>query len=310
MKNRNLNDWAVVGMVILCSLVVLGALSMALMGTTFGRPDRIVRAAFPDITGVKESSAVRYAGAQAGFVYRVHTLTPEERIASGHPENTVVVELALNQSVPVLTEGARAEISADSLLSEKFVQLVPGPADSPLLTAEAILTGQAPTPFDQLAHTVDRALRGLTELLSGDKLDTGTVFADLRSLLTEVDGLVQQAEPILANVGTLVNDGKTLLADPRIPETLTQLRSASASLARLSQSSESLLQRNQGNLDSSLQNLKISLQNLKLLTTYGAIFTRGVAERPQSVIWGNRRTPDIPTQAEILKATRTAVPPE
>lgn len=310
MKHKNLNDWAVVGMVILCSLVVLAALSMALMGKTFGRPDRIVRAAFPDITGVKESSSVRYAGAPAGFVYRIHTLTAQERITSGHPENTVVVELALNRSVPELTEGTFAEISADSLLSEKFVQLVPGPANTPVLTADTVLTGQAPTPFDQLAHTVDRTLRDLSGLFTSDKLDTGTIFSDLRSVLTQVDALIKQAEPILANVGTLVDDGKTVLTDPRIGQTLTQLRDASASLSRLSQSSEGLLQRNQGNLDSSLQNLKISLQNLKLLTTYGAIFTRGVAERPQSVIWGNRRTPELPTQEQILKATRTAVPPE
>lgn len=310
MKNRHLNDWAVVGMVIFSSLVVLGALSMALMGTTFGRPERIVRAAFPAITGVQPSSAVRYAGAPAGFVYRVHPLTPEERLASGHPENTVMVELALNRSVPVLTEGAFAEISADSLLSQKFIQLVPGPANRAALAADAVLTGQAPTPFDQLAHTVDRTLQDLSGLLSGDQLGTGTLFTDLRKVLTQVDALIQQAEPILANAGTLVNDGKAVLTDPRINETLTQLRDASASLSRLSQSGEGLLQRNQATIDSSIQSLRISLQNLKLLTTYGAIFTRGVAERPQSVIWGNRRTPEIPTQEQILKATRTAVPPE
>ncbi|HEY5792720.1 MAG TPA: MlaD family protein [Chthoniobacterales bacterium] len=310
MKKRNLNDWAVVGMVILCSLVVLAALSMALMGKTFGRPERVVRVAFPDITGVKESSAVRYAGAVAGFVYRVRPLTSEQRIASGHPENTVEIELALSRSVPALTQGARAEISADTLLSEKFVQLVPGPADSPVLAAGAILTGQAPTPFDQLAHTADRTLFAISQLLSGDKLDTGTIFSDLRSVLSQVEALLKQAEPVLANAGSLVNQGNTLLADPRINETLTQLRTASASLARLSQSGEGVLQRNQANLDSSLQSLKVSLQNLKLLTTYGAIFTRGVAERPQSVVWGNRRPPEIPAQADILKAARTAVPPD
>lgn len=316
MAKQHITDLAIAGVVIICSLIILAALTVALSGATFGNPQRIVRVAFPEITGVRETSAVRYAGANAGRVFRVHTLTPEERLASGHPENTIILELALSSSIPALTSGTTAAISADTLLSEKFVQLIPGPADAVAISNDTLLTGEAPTPFDQLSHSADRALAAISLILTGNKLDTGTIFSDVRTLLEQTQTLLKQAEPILTNAGklidnagtvvgdagSLVGDGRTVITDPRISETLTRLRDAAASLDRLSQSGEGMLKKNEANINTALVDMKVSLQNLKILTTYGALFTQGVAERPQSLIWGPRRVPELPTKSEILRS--------
>jgi len=82
-----------------------------------------------DITGVQQSSIVKYAGAKAGYVHAIRMLTPEERTASAHPENTVEVTLAINNNVPALNEGLTASVASDTLLSDKFVLLSGGNPD-------------------------------------------------------------------------------------------------------------------------------------------------------------------------------------
>ena len=75
---RNFSDYVVALSVIVCSLVLLAALTIALTGFRLKKPTRTLQIDFEDVTGVKLHSEVRYAGAPAGRVIALRPLREEE----------------------------------------------------------------------------------------------------------------------------------------------------------------------------------------------------------------------------------------
>src|SRR5437868_955785 len=71
---RNFSDYIVALAVIACSLVLLGALTIALSGYRLKKPARTLQIDYEDVTGIKLHSEVRYAGAPAGRVIAMRNL--------------------------------------------------------------------------------------------------------------------------------------------------------------------------------------------------------------------------------------------
>ena len=88
---RNLSDYIVALSVIICSAVLLAALTFALSGYRLKKPARTLQVDYEDVTGVKLHSEVRYAGAPAGHVITMHHLSPEQRAAGANKRNAVRV---------------------------------------------------------------------------------------------------------------------------------------------------------------------------------------------------------------------------
>ena len=61
---KNLSDYIVALATIACSLALLGALTYALSGRHGSSSDRTLEIDYPDVTGIKLHSEVRYAGAR------------------------------------------------------------------------------------------------------------------------------------------------------------------------------------------------------------------------------------------------------
>src|SRR5688572_28620445 len=124
---KNISDYVVAVAVISCSAVLLGALTVALMGWSSGK-ERTLEVNFADVTGVHTNSKVRYAGAPAGKVMNVRLLTPEElanaeEVAKAQgimTRNAVRVLLSIDETVPEFPKDIRVAIGSDSLLGEKF----------------------------------------------------------------------------------------------------------------------------------------------------------------------------------------------
>jgi len=76
---RNLSDYIVAISVILTSVVLLAALTIALSGYHLKKPTRTLQINYEDVTGVKVHSEVRYAGAPAGRVIAMRHLSAKER---------------------------------------------------------------------------------------------------------------------------------------------------------------------------------------------------------------------------------------
>jgi ABC-type transporter Mla subunit MlaD len=86
---KNLSDYVVALSVILCSAILLAALTIALTGFRLKKPTRTLQIDFEDVTGVKLHSEVRYAGAPAGRVIAMQHLTPEQREAGDNKRKAV-----------------------------------------------------------------------------------------------------------------------------------------------------------------------------------------------------------------------------
>src|SRR6266850_1882898 len=99
---RNLSDYIVALSVIVCSLVLLGALTLALSGYRLKKPARTLQIDYQDVTGIKLHSEVRYAGAPAGRVIAMRHLTAAERAKSATNRDAVVVTVSLDDKIPAL----------------------------------------------------------------------------------------------------------------------------------------------------------------------------------------------------------------
>src|SRR5881227_4468604 len=94
---RNLSDYIVAISVILCSLVLLAALTFALSGFRLKKPKRTLQINYEDVTGIKLHSEVRYAGAPAGRVIAIRHLTAAERAASANKRDAVRITINLTK---------------------------------------------------------------------------------------------------------------------------------------------------------------------------------------------------------------------
>ena len=74
MKNKQ--DATVATLVILCSLMLLGALIFAISGDPWRKPHLRFSVDFADITGIHRNTSVLFAGDHIGVVDRIEHLAP------------------------------------------------------------------------------------------------------------------------------------------------------------------------------------------------------------------------------------------
>src|SRR5436190_403099 len=107
---RNLSDYVVALSVIVCSVILLAALTMALSGFRLKKPARTLQIDFEDVTGVKLHSEVRYAGAPAGRVIALRHLSRDQRESAANKRNAVRVTVSLVDEIPPLPATAKADL--------------------------------------------------------------------------------------------------------------------------------------------------------------------------------------------------------
>ncbi len=306
MKNKNLSEWAIALVVVACSIVLFFALAFALSGTMLATPSRSISVNFADITGINLGSRVKYAGAVAGSVTGIHMLTAAEREASGDPLNAVRVDLALLDNVPPLHADAMVTVAADTLLSDKFILISGGTPQTPRLAEGAVLQGISPTTFDKLVRDIDGAIDGLNGLMSGAGNGTGDIFEKLRSLLADTQTILAEAKPAVADAKVLAADARQLIADNKAPvtRTIARLDKAVTTLDALATRSHAFVANNEKTLTTTISDFKVTSENLKVTSTYTKILARNLTLRPSQLIWGNAKPPALPSEQEILRATR------
>lgn len=321
----NRSEWTITLVVILCSAILLTALAFAIGGNPFRGRGNTVRAVFPDITGVKLHSIVKYAGANAGEVIAVRILTSEERAALPDPANTVELTLSLNRNVPPLTDGATASLASDTILADKFVLVTPGPANAPAIGNDAVLAGTAPVTIDALSADLASALAALRSLAADFPTnEIGGLLGRLPDLFDSVQALITQARGVLENADTLVGDGTRVIGNadtlitqtagvvdragnlvdathPEVERLMRDLRSASASLEQVATRAERLIRENEGPVNRATRGLERAIIDFRVTSAYAKVLAESLARRPQQVIWGPGRRPnELPSPAEIL----------
>lgn len=327
MMKKNFSDWAVALVVVICSVILFLTLAFALSGTMFGKPSRTLRVNFHSVIGVNLSANVKYAGAIAGRVINIRMLTLEERRASTDPRNAVQVTLGLNSNVPELPTDVSVSVSADTLLSDKLILIDAGSPTAAPLADDAIVQGVTPVSFDQLIRNVDGAIDGLSELVNGTGGTTNDIFDRLRNLLTAVEGLLNDAKPVVQSAGIVMQDAGTLMKDAQpvvkdagavmgdarqllaenkanITQTVTTLNHAVGTLDQLATRGTRFFDTHEKGIATTLSDFRVTVENLKIAGTYARFLTRSLSLRPQQLLWGNRRPPQLPSEESILRSVK------
>ncbi len=318
MMKKNVSDYIVALSVILSSVVLFGALSVALNGWRTAGRGRTLQVDFPDVTGIHVQSQVRYAGAPAGSVVNLRALTEAERKAA-EGGVAVRVTLGLFDDVPELPADIEVSVSSDTLLSDKFVALSAGSPDVPKLADGQILVGAPAGGLDKLADSIgpsfERLVKAAENTLSNFDVAVGKAgvavdtFKDgIGDALPRVTELAEELKVTADAATTTIGHIDQLVADVHEPvqNDLEEIRKTLAEMQKTLQSANNLINGTDRQIEARMAELSVIMQNLKVATTHAKIMTRTLAEKPHRLIFGGK-APPIPTEQEILRS-KTPVP--
>jgi virulence factor Mce-like protein len=262
MKKKNSSDIVIAACVIACSAVLLGALAMALTGFRVGaQPSTTIVIDMPSVTGLRVNSQVRYAGAPVG---KITAITPLDLSERTHPELAVRVIAEIDRKMPTLKQDSEAQITSDTILAEKFLDLTPGSPTAPDLPPGQPIAARPVASFDDLTREGLAMLQDLNTIVSEIKAKNPDLPEKLNALLTNAQNLSENADELIARLNQVV-------------------------------------EKNDGKIDQTLGDLHVVLQNLKVVSTYAKAITGTLGQKPWRVIWGGE-TPQLPSEKEILQS--------
>lgn len=308
MKTKNKSDVIIALVVIVCSVVLLGALTVALGGFSFKKGGRTLEIEFSDATGIKLHSPVRYVGASAGAVTSVRYLTPDERRNSKDRKSAVRVTVQLSDKVPPIPSDVTASLAAETLLGEKFIALSGGSPDAAPLADGAIIRAKDGSGFDALADSAKAAIENVNRILTRLNDDYPQLIPRLADLLGQGNSLMSQGSNFVFNAtGAITNANEIVIkfrvdsaeAMSRLNALLAQTRGIATNTDTAIVHVDSLIQNNEQSLHKILEELRVVSQNLKVVSTYAKSLTGSLAERPSRIILSGKKN-ELPTEQEIL----------
>jgi ABC-type transporter Mla subunit MlaD len=311
---KNLSDYLVAAGVVACSVVLLAALTFALSGWRSKESGRTLAVDFPDVTGIRMHSELRYAGAPAGTVTAVRLLSDKERQAAPAEgkRNAVRVSVRLLEGVPEIPGDVKASIASDTLLSEKFVALSAGSPDAPKLANGATLQGVSGGSFDDLINSVGPILRSVDTTLSSleplVKTTTDTVATlktGIADVLPRINNVADSAKVAARAAEDLLKRADKLIADNEggVKTDLEELKNALSKLQDALKQVDGFVGNTDKQLAGRMQELSVILQNLKVATTHAKAFTKAIGEKPSKLIFSGKPA-QLPREDEILRSNK------
>src|SRR6202163_4779125 len=204
---RNLSDYIVALAVVACSLVLLGALTIALSGYRLKKPERTLQINYEDVTGIKVHSEVRYAGAPAGRVIAMRHLSAAERGKSKNTRDAVRVTISLDDGIPPLPADVVATLSSDTLLAPKFVALSAGTPGGKTLPNNASIEGHPAYGIEQITAAAGPLFENANKLLDNLNATVTELHGDLGEFMPKLGPL---ADSLKVDVDNLQNVIKNL----------------------------------------------------------------------------------------------------
>ncbi len=284
---RNLSDYVVAISVILCSLVLLGALTVALSGYRLKKPKRTLQINYEDVTGVKVNSEVRYAGAPAGRVIAMRHLTAKEREASPNKMDAVRVTVSLDEGIPPLPTDVTATLSSDTLLAPKFVALSAGTPGGTTLADNAAIEGHPAYGLEQITAAAGPLFENANKLLD-----------NLNATVTGLKGDLEQFTPKL---GPLADSLK--IDVDNLQNVITNLEGVAKGADKLFGTADTFISATDKQLREQLKQLHVVLLNLKVVTTHAKALVETLAEKPNRLIFSGKPATLTP-ESEILKSLK------
>jgi len=289
---RNLSDYVVALSVIVCSAILLAALTIALTGFRFKKPSRTLQIDFQDVTGVKLHSEVRYAGAPAGRVIALRHLTREQRAESANKRNAVRVTVNLLEELPPLPADVMATLSSDTMLSPMFVALSPGTPGGEVLANNALIEGHPAYGIQQIAAAAGPLIDNANKLIDSLNATAGNLNTTVTTVRTNLDDF-------LPKIGPVLDTAKTDLEElQRIIKGLDEVeKNANA----VFENAGKFVGNTDKQLQEQMKELRVILLNLKVVSTHAKALTETLAEKPSRIIFSGK-TQKLTPESEILKS--------
>jgi ABC-type transporter Mla subunit MlaD len=284
---RNFSDYIVAISVILCSIVLLGALTFALSGYRLKKPTRTLQINYEDVTGIKVNSEVRYAGAPAGRVIAMRHLTAKEREASPNKKDAVRVTVSLGEGIPPLPTDVTATLSSDTMLSPKFVALSAGTPGGETLANNAAIEGHPAYGLEQITAAAGPLFENANRLLD--------------NLSATVTGLKGNLDQFMPKLGPLADSLK--MDVDNLQNVITNLDGVAKGADKVFGSADSFIKTTDKQLQEQLKQLHVVLLNLKVVTTHAKALVESLAEKPNRLIFSGKPAKLTP-ESEILKSNR------
>ena len=284
---KNLSDYLVALSVVICSIVLLGALTFALTGYRLKKPARTLQIQYEDVTGIKIHSEVRYAGAPAGRVIAVRHLTAAERAKLPNKKNAVIVTVELDDNIPPLPADVTATLSSDTMLAPKFVALSAGTPGAKTLANNASLEGHPSYGIEQITAAAGPLFENANKLI--DNLD---------STVTDVHG---DLGDFLPKLGPLADSLK--LDVDNLQNVIKNLETASKDADQFIGTANTFIGSTDKSLQEQMKELHVTLLNLKVITTHAKALVDALAEKPNRVIFSGK-APNLTPEDEIIKSSK------
>jgi ABC-type transporter Mla subunit MlaD len=284
---RNLSDYFVALFVIVCSVVLLAALTFALSGRQLKKPTRTLQINYEDVTGIKVNSEVRYAGAPAGRVIAMRHLTTQEREASGNKRDAVRITVSLDERIPALPADVTATLSSDTLLSPKFVALSAGTPGGETLANNAVIEGHPAYGLDQITAQ------------AGPLMDNANKLVD--NLNVTVTGLKKDLNDFTPKLGPLADSLKVDVDNAQ--NAITNLDGVEKDAGTLFGTADTFIKTTDRQLEEELKQLHVTLLNLKVVSTYAKELVETLAQKPNRIIFSGKPATLTP-ESDILKSSK------
>jgi len=289
---RNLSDYIVAFSVILCSAVLLAALTIALSGYRLKKPGRTLQIDYEDVTGIKIHSEVRYAGAPAGRVIEMRHLNSAQRESAPNKRDAVRVTVSLDDNIPPLPGDITATLSSDTLLAPKFVALSAGTPGAATLANNATIEGHPAYGIEQITAAAGPLFDNANRLI--DKLSGTAANLDgtITSVRTDLGQFLPKVSPLIDTVKADVDELQRIIKGFDSVE-----QNANAAL----QTAGKFLGTTDKQLQDQMKELRVILLNLKVISTHAKAITEALGEKPNRLIFSGKAKTLTP-EAEILKS--------
>lgn len=215
-------------------LIAIGLLSVMVFkaGDFYLKPGYTLKLVFDYVTGVEKGSQVRLAGVIVGEIKDIHVVRSE----SG--ETRVVLDARIDQGA-IIEEDAEVRINSIGLLTEKYIEILPGSPGVKPVSDGAVLVGRTPIVLekitesgDRLIQKLERAVDSLNNVVSDKEFQAqvkGTfghaygTMKDLQQATEDIRDTAKSARIVMARLRDGEGTIGHLLKDPTIAKDLEAL---------------------------------------------------------------------------------------
>jgi len=215
-----------VGLIVFIAIVALIAAYMFVGGRAYRAGNYDVYAMFDNAQRLNLGTEVRMAGVKIGFVRDI-SLT-KENLAQ------VVMTISRRMRIP---RGSKVQITSGTLIGDPYVEIIPGPADTPPVKPGALIPTQVQARFEDLMPKLDNLVTRLQGTVGSVNKILGNeqMVANISKALANLEVATREAAVWMSEMRDMAKDNRA-----QVEQALASLSNAAKELQSLVEDMHSL----------------------------------------------------------------------